>query len=269
MVNPKTENPKGILYSRKEDQPFQVLRYTPSEELQYFIEHFWVVEWELESGVYKQDILSHPSVQLVFEKDKTWIWGVVTGKFRRTLEGKGKVLGVRFTPGGFYPFYQSSVSTITDGVLAFDEVFDADVARLEEEIMNAANIEGSLKRVEQFLKDNLPERDEWVKKVNDIIDIIMQDHCLIKVDQLVDKLDMSKRSLQRLFKWYVGISPKWAIKRFRLHEVAAKIAEAGEVKSIWPELALGLGYYDQAHFIKDFKSVVGETPVEYARSLKT
>jgi AraC-like DNA-binding protein len=55
------------------------------------------------------------------------------------------------------------------------------------------------------------------------------------------------------------------IKRYRLHEAAEQLA-AGEVVD-WPRLALDLGYFDQAHFIKDFKTIVGRTPAEYAKNL--
>lgn len=267
MSKRKSENPKGVLNPNEGEQQFQLSRFIPSEELQFFIEHFWIVEWDLKRESYKQEILSYPSVQLVFENNNTWIWGVVTGKFKRTLNGKGKVLGVKFRPGAFYPFFRSSVSTITDGVLAFEKIFDEDVSQLEKDILSPDINTKSVERAECFLKNYLPEKDKKIEQINNIIDTIMANRCLIKVEQLVEQVEMSKRSLQRLFKWYVGISPKWVIKRFRLHEVAAKVAEEKESTN-WNKLALDLGYYDQAHFIKDFKSVVGETPVEYARSIR-
>jgi len=58
------------------------------------------------------------------------------------------------------------------------------------------------------------------------------------------------------------VSPKWVIKRYRLHEVAERLA-GGEVVD-WPGMVVELGYSDQAHFIKDFKTIVGSTPGEYA-----
>ncbi len=58
------------------------------------------------------------------------------------------------------------------------------------------------------------------------------------------------------------VSPKWVIKRYRLHEVAERLA-GGEVVD-WPGMVVELGYSDQAHFIKDFKTIVGSTPAEYA-----
>ena len=73
---------------------------------------------------------------------------------------------------------------------------------------------------------------------------------------------MSARTLQRLFRRYVGVGPKWVLQRYRLHEAAERIADGYD--GDWAALALDLGYFDQAHFIKDFKALVGCSPAEYA-----
>ena len=77
----------------------------------------------------------------------------------------------------------------------------------------------------------------------------------------------SNAFLQRIFSQYVGVGPKWVIKRYRLQEAADQVAD-GEVVN-WAKLALDLGYFDQAHFIKDFKSIVGKAPAEYTQELIT
>ncbi|WP_339329315.1 helix-turn-helix domain-containing protein [Cohnella caldifontis] len=66
-----------------------------------------------------------------------------------------------------------------------------------------------------------------------------------------------------MFSRYVGVSPKWVIRRFRLQEAAELIDKDGA--SDWAALSAKLGYYDQAHFIKDFKAVTGRSPEAYAR----
>ena len=71
------------------------------------------------------------------------------------------------------------------------------------------------------------------------------------------------RALQRLFREYVGVSPKWVINRYRLHEALEQIAAGGAID--WSALALDLGYFDQAHFIRDFRRLVGVSPGAYAR----
>jgi AraC-like DNA-binding protein len=71
------------------------------------------------------------------------------------------------------------------------------------------------------------------------------------------------RGLQRLFAEYVGIGPKWVIRRYRLHEVTARMATDGVID--WAALAADLGYADQGHFIRDFKGIFGEPPTWYAQ----
>jgi len=79
----------------------------------------------------------------------------------------------------------------------------------------------------------------------------------------VSAFKLSKRTLQRLFQQYVGVSPKWVIKRYRLHEAVERLAAGNEVD--WTRLDLDLEYFDQAHFIKDFKAIIGKTPSEYTK----
>ena len=78
-----------------------------------------------------------------------------------------------------------------------------------------------------------------------------------------DRNQYTRRTLQRLFERYVGVGPKWVIRRYRLHEVAERLSEGKAVNLA--ELALDLGYFEQAHFIKDFRALVGVTPAGYAR----
>jgi transcriptional regulator GlxA family with amidase domain len=88
-----------------------------------------------------------------------------------------------------------------------------------------------------------------------------EDRALVRVDQLADLAGTSVRSLQRLFATYVGVSPKAVLARYRLQDAAAAIDD-GEVEDL-AGLAASLGWFDQAHFSRDFRSVVGVTPSAY------
>jgi AraC-like DNA-binding protein len=95
---------------------------------------------------------------------------------------------------------------------------------------------------------------------------VATDRDITRVDHLVQAFGLGARKLQRLFDEYVGVSPKWIIQRYRLHEAAERIA-AGTV-SDGATLAQDLGYADQAHFIRDFKRLVGGSPAEYAKAFR-
>ncbi|MDX1642559.1 MAG: helix-turn-helix domain-containing protein [Balneolaceae bacterium] len=265
MAKPKKEPPRGILNHQKGDL-FGLSRYHPNDQLAYFIEHYWIVRWDLRGKEpYEQDVLSHPSVHLVFEKGNTRIWGIVTGKFARKLEEKGKVLGVKFRPGGFYPFYKKPVVEIMDTQLSCSHLLEENSESLESQILDHEEDETMVEQAELYLMRHLPPKDSNVEDVCSIVKTIEHDNSIRKVEDIADQFDISKRTIQRLFRRYVGAGPKWVIKRYRLHEAAEQLS-AGKSHN-WTQLALELGYYDQAHFIRDFKAIVGQTPVNFVESL--
>jgi AraC-like DNA-binding protein len=240
-------------------------RYHPSPDLEFFVEHYWIVQWDLRGQEPRlQQTLPHPSIHVVFQRGSSRVVGIVSGRFSVLLRDKDGVFGIKFLPGAFRPFLKSAVSRITDKVLRLTEVFDVDVQTLEDAIMSQTDDYKMIELVEAFLRERLPDRDDKVVVVRRIVQRIMTDREITSVDDVVDLAGLNKRALQRLFSQYVGVSPKWVIKRYRLHEAAGQLAsgQAGDLS----KMAVDLGYFDQAHFIKDFKSVVGTTPAEYAKS---
>lgn len=264
MIKSTVGQPRGILNLKAAEKKLQLALHSPSPDLSFFVEYYWIVSWDLRGQEpYLQENLPHPCVHLVFQKDKTAVFGVIKGKFSYLLENKGRVFGVKFRPGGFYPFVKTPISSFTDRAVSLRDMFGVADKALEEAILGRENESEMIGLVENFLCGRLPEQDETVTAVNQIIDCIIADRSITKVDQLVNRLTLNKRTLQRLFSQYVGVSPKWVINRYRIHEATEQLAKGQAVD--WPRLALDLGYTDQAHFIKDFKTYVGQTPAEYAR----
>lgn len=99
--------------------------------------------------------------------------------------------------------------------------------------------------------------------VREVLRGITDEPDITTVEDVARIAGVSVRVLQRLFSRHVGASPKWVLRRQRLIEAARRL-EAGQVVS-FAELFTSLGYFDQAHFIKDFKAMVGKTPAAFAR----
>jgi transcriptional regulator GlxA family with amidase domain len=95
-----------------------------------------------------------------------------------------------------------------------------------------------------------------------MVERISTDQALRRVASLAEVLRLPERRLQRLFAEYVGVSPKWVMRRARLLEAAHR-ADAGDVVD-WAALALDLGYADQAHLTRDFTATLGVPPARYA-----
>lgn len=264
----KTRQPgitsRGVLRLPPEYAGLTVSRHCPSSALAHCIDYYWRVSWDLRGRPpHRQETLPHPNVYLVFENGRLSISGVTTGKFTRMLAGHDFAFGVKFRPGGFHPFLKGSVSSLTNRIVAANRVFGGDGDELEAALNCARGEEGLVAAVETFFLRHAPEPDQNVDLADRLVHQILEQPAIRTVGHLADATSVSKRSLQRVFKEYVGVPPKWVIRRYRLHELIARLA-IGEGLN-WPDLALELGYFDQAHLIHDFRTITGYSPADYQR----
>lgn len=256
--------PRGVLRQRLDAGSFQHQRRLPAPSLEEWVEHFWQVDWHLAGCPPQwQETLPHPSVHLVIEPGEAGIHGVHTGRYVRQLAGDSYAFGIKFRPGGFQPFLGGDVSTLTNRSVSIASVLGEAGDAWVEAIRAASDFGTRVRIAEHFLDGRRPAPDPKVAQVAACVARIVADPTITSVDQLIAEGGSRKRAWQRLFKRYAGVGPKWIISRYRLHEAVARI-QAGEVVD-WARLALELGYFDQAHFNRDFRALVGMTPGDFAR----
>jgi AraC-like DNA-binding protein len=254
-------------------------RLTASPELAPFVQHLWFVQWDLRGALPSTaETLPHPSCYLVFEHDlapptggpltarSAELSGVTTGKFSRTMEGHGRVFGLKFRPGGLRPFLSGPVSTYTDRVVPAAEVFGPAILALARQLRTLDTPEAMAEATTAHFATRLPPSDPTAKLAADFVDIILNDPTLLTVESLAQRSGHTIRTLQRLFRDYVGVSPKWVIRRYRLHELLERLNSGHSFDAA--QLALDLGYADQAHLINDFRKLSGYTPTEYRKRTK-
>jgi AraC-like DNA-binding protein len=264
-LRPKLVPPRGVLHRRATLPAPGYGRFWPPLAIAPFVEHFWTVSWDL-AAPETHEVLPHPSVQFVIEAGNSRVAGVFRGRFSTRLEGRGRVLGTKFLPGGFRPFLGGSLARLTGRLVDPGEIFGADFAELERQALTEPDSPSALAAIAAFLTARRPDDDPTVAQVVAITERAATDRAITRVEHLATAVGRHPRSLQRLFAEYVGVSPKWVIQRYRLHEAAECIAR-GEVAD-WAGLALDLGYADQAHFIRDFRRLVGKPPADYARAFR-
>ena len=112
-----------------------------------------------------------------------------------------------------------------------------------------------VEKANAFFAKRMPTVDPQVRVASELVRRILEDREVKTVNDMVMRTRTGKRSLQRIFKEYVGASPKWVIRRYRLHELVERFQQCGTID--WAETALQLGYFDQAHLINDFRKVAG------------
>ena len=254
-----TTSEYGILGVR--DVDFHLERIAPAPDLAELVERHWVVTWELPPGRSASvTLLPQPCVNLVLDRGMLAIAGVGRGRFTYRYTGAGRVYGTKFRPGAFLPFLGRPVSTITEVTAPASGLWGPAADEL------AASLRGPVadlvERTEGFLRARWPEPDPNVELVGRIVAALLRDREIARVEEVVERFGIPARTLQRLFNRYVGVSPKFVLRRYRLHEAAARLS--GERDRPWAEVAAELGYFDQSHFIRDFTAAVGLTPVAYA-----
>ena len=253
----------GILNPRAGHGVFTLDRRAPSSDLEAFVDRYWIVRWRLhDRAPFAQETLPHPSVHLVIGTHRPGVHGVGTKRFVAALEGEGFVVGVKFRPGGFFPFLGRDVIELSERELPIADVLGPDGAALEADVMAAPTDDARIERIERFLRSREPTSDALAVLAARAVDAALADPALSRASQLANRVGVSRRTLDRIFRRYVGVGPKWIVRRFRIHEACERISAGAP--ACWSALAAELGYFDQAHFIRDFKSQVGRTPSEYA-----
>lgn len=280
----EAEPERALVHRSATASVFELRRVAVPDELAVFVDHVWIVTWDLGEAVTESAVIPFPSVNLSVEWSQEGAWrhgfelpavlahGVVTRLFRIELTGTGGVIGVRFRPGGFAAVFGRDVSVLADRVLPAEEMVGAELAgELRAGIsgggdaLSPSEVDAVGQAAIELLTRRAPEPSERFLRVAGICDEMRDDPELVRVDQLPARCGWSVRTIQRIFRTDVGAGPKWVLGRYRLQEAALELERtgAGDLAG----LAATLGWYDQAHFTNEFRSVMGVTPKEYAEAV--
>lgn len=266
-------------------RPQQFARHARLEEAPappewvHVVEKFWSVAWDLPDGAtYVSSLAPLPATNLTYEHgagrtgvDGTgwYVTGVVSRRrFDARLTGRGAVVGIKFQPGGFAALTRLDAARLRDQVLPAAAVLPslawADPASTPVgEVARSAGAAAPLltRLLAQVASERPPDPD--LDRLRQAIEV-MSDRSDADVDAIAAAVGVSTRTLQRLFRRLVGVGPKWMLTRARLHDAIARLNDGYPGSTA--ELAVELGWFDQAHFIRDFTALVGLAPAAYRRS---
>ncbi len=243
--------------------------------LQPFVEHFWSVRWDLAGGpAFRSEVLSHPSAHLSLEEGThprfgvpmpaVLVHGVVTRRFIIDLVGAGRVCAAKFRPGGWTAL--TGCRPARDSVAPLSPGLGLDPGSLLRAVLHEGDDSTRWELLGAALTRVAPQPPTAYVDLLALLDVMVADRHLVRVDDVARRAGVGVRSLQRLFAQWVGVSPKAVLARFRLQDAAAAI-DAGEVEDL-AGLAVSLGWFDQAHFSRDFRAAVGTTPSAYLRAAR-
>jgi len=207
--------------------------------------------------------LPHPAIIIIVTRQSAELHGVQTGRVTRSLTNGGRMFGVSFRPVMFQPLLHRSMASLTDEVVPLESVLGPRSKKWARTIRQARDLETEVGLTEEFLGNLMLPPSALLVQLRDLVERMSSDREILRVEDVCTASGMDARTVQRHFRTYVGMSPKRVIQRCRLHEAAVQLAS--EVPPPLAPLAASLGYSDQAHFARDFKRTVGETPRAFVK----
>ncbi len=170
-------------------------------------------------------------------------------------------IGVELTPKGLYRFFNLSMYEITDRIYSFEDLFGAWGVRLQNRLGDIENPDEKLAFLQNALAHLLHGNTKSYALLDRTIDIITQSHGMIRIHELAAQTGYSKRYLDMLFKEHVGLSPKSLASILRFQNIYQPWAQENAAALLNDDLYAY--YYDQSHFIKEFKRFTGYAPQKY------
>lgn len=257
--------------------------FEPSEDLAAFVKCYWTLESPKEDILEKQTIVPDGCLEMIFHHGDLYAQYTeegnriiqprcfVFGQLSRPLEieptGVTGIFSVRFHPNGFLPFATLSIKKMENTAVSLERLFGKQGLEMEQQVLSANSTLERIQVIEIFLLNRLNDSETADRIVKSTIETILTANGQLSIDKLSKQANINRRQLERKFSSTIGLSPKQLSKTIRL-QVALKMLLNKKFTSL-TALAYENEFYDQAHFIKDFKEFTGFTPKEfYGNNLK-
>jgi AraC-like DNA-binding protein len=268
------------------DSPYyQVIN--PHPLLTPYIGCYWILRTTKVSKLRRELILPDGYTELILNYGTSYSWHDCGRQIKRAINTVHIVgerdfsvmvdlnaglnqLGVKIKPIGLFVLLHQPLNLLANQILKPDELSISEFQELYEQIYEAGSDQSRIKLLNRFFLKRLLTADLPDPLVIKALQVILQQQGNLRIDALTEHLDVHYKTLERKFKIYVGLSPKTfaRIVRFKNTYKQFHAIAYGGAKPIAhhdSSFFLDLGYYDQNHFIKDFKYFLHTTPSAYFR----
>jgi len=252
--------------------------YAPSKPLEKYIKYYWTLEHAGTSNPPGPErIFPDGCVELMFHygdvfrkyiggdevytQSKSFIHGQLKHFIEVEPTGKIGTLSIRFTPAGLHRFLPINIDDITERDVSVADLWGRSGTLLEEQIMEAPATAVRIKIVENFLVERLTFVHNRQDIIGHCVCAISTSRGFVSIEKLSGDLNIGKRHLERKFLNAVGLPPKLFTRIIRFQHALNVLDK--RPKGTLTELAYDMGFYDQSHFIKDFKEFTGLNPKQY------
>jgi len=249
--------------------------YIPSKALQQYVKCYYLSEsdnhisiedkafatgcievmFNLGSGKWQTsvdgDFITTPSIEL---------WGQIIKPLAFRSLGSNRMFGIRFYPHTASVFLDDEISLFSDRVSDFAEIAGKQVKTLHEKLLKAKSPGELIHLTEEYLLQRLASGEKKLQKINligNVIHELKQEDFFDNIENVASRYGITSRYLQKLFLQHTGLTPKLYCKINRFQNSLLLIAKNNTSLTA---IAYECGYFDQSHFIREFKSFTGTPP---------
>ncbi|MDD7912970.1 AraC family transcriptional regulator [Polaribacter ponticola] len=257
--------------------------FEPNLDLTEYVKRYWTLDGEKENTPLKNTIVPDGTMKLIFHYGDTYkhhsqggeitilpncfLIGQLTKPYVIEPTGITGSFVVQFKPNGFLPFTTIPIKEMENTAIPLDKLFGEKGKKLGEQILNANATPTRIQIVETFLFKELSNKKTIDNIVKSTVETIFNTNGQFSVNEFSTSKNISRRQLSRKFSSVIGLSPKQLAKTIRIQATLKTLLNKEQASLT--DLAYENEYFDQAHFIKDFKEFTGLTPKEfYGEDLK-
>lgn len=251
--------------------------FEPNFDLTEFIKRYWTLEGEKGNTPLKNTIVPDGTMKLIFHYGdsykhhsqsgeitilpKCFLIGQLTKPYVIEPIGVTGSFVVQFKPNGFLPFATIPIKEMENTAIPLDKLFGENGKKLGEKILNTNSTSERIQIIETFLFQKLANQKTIDSIVKSTVETIFSANGQFSVNEFSKSNNINRRQLARKFSSTIGLSPKQLAKTIRIQTTLKALLN--EEHTSLTDLAYENEYFDQAHFIKEFKEFTGLTPKEF------
>ena len=251
---------------------------TPSQTLTPYIKRYWAIENVLDkgevcvqritpTGLTELILYFTPRPKILTDKkdlsDNVALYGHQNSFYDMELTGELSVFSIVFQPQGLMQFFKFPLYEICNQNIPLQYISGQAGRDLEEKMSEATSFYQRVNIAETYLLDLLKTDFDYFefRRINRVVELIKRTYGNINVNQMASEACLCRKQFERVFAKHIGISPKQYLKIIRFQFAIFQKQQNTNMNLEY--LSYKSGYFDQSHFINDFKLLSGLTPKQY------
>ena len=248
----------------------------PRQQLSEFIKSVWLVDCENDNSIQREKIIPDGFPEMIFhykdpyksningswrdQRDPYLIAGQIRNYFYLENTGYTGMFAVKFQPWALKTLFNVEMKSLTDQAVKIPPTLLKTILPIKNIAFEESSFEKKVKKTEDWLINYVNNKTINEHSGQKAVELILENSGKITIDEILSKVGITERSLERYFSTHIGVSPKFYCRIIRFSNIFKLVSDD---EPNWAEISQQTGFYDQSHFIKNFKEFTGEEPSNY------